>query len=238
MPGEWIQLAGTLRAYAARPKRPTRAGVVVLQEIFGVNDHIREITAQLATMGYLTIAPELFHRTGPGFDVGYDARGVAEGRRHKEACTLDGLLADITAAMQWLQQQGCAKVACVGFCFGGHAAWLAGTLPGMAACACFYGGGIGKYRPGGGEPSVALAPQLKARMLMLYGEKDDLIPTTEVEQVAQALQQAGVRSEVHLLAGAGHGFACDARQSYNAYAANMAWLKVFRLLSEELGSAP
>ncbi len=238
MTADWIQLPGTLRGFAAHPKRPTRAGVVVLQEIFGVNEHIREVTTQLASMGYLTIAPELFHRTGPGFDVGYDARGVAEGRRHREACTAEGMLADISACVQWLHDQGCQKVASVGFCFGGHAAWLAGTLPGMAACACFYGGGIGKYRPGGGEPSVTLAPQLKARMLMLYGEKDDLIAAAEVEQIAQALQHAGVRSEVHLLAGAGHGFACDARESYNAYAANMAWLKVFRLLAQELGSAP
>ncbi|MBE7490875.1 MAG: dienelactone hydrolase family protein [Planctomycetes bacterium] len=234
MAGTWVELGGTLRGFAARPARDSRAGVVVLQEIFGVNGHIRAVAENLARMGYVTIAPELFHRVAPGFDAGYDARAVAVGRKYREACTADGILADVKAAADWLRAQGCTRVGVVGFCFGGHAAWLAGTLDGIAACACFYGGGIGRYRPGGGPPSVDLAPKLKARMLMIYAEKDTIIEPAEVEQVAQALRQAGVPHEVHLFAGVGHGFACDERDDFDADAANMAWLKVFELLAREL----
>lgn len=234
MASEWINLAGTLRGFAARPKRETRAGVVVLQEIFGVNHHIRSVTENLARMGYITIAPELFHRSAPGFDAGYDAKAVAVGRKYREACTYDGILADVKAAAGWLRAQGCDRVGVVGFCFGGHAAWLAGLLDGIAACACFYGGGIGKYRPGGGEASVVLAPKLKARMLMLYAEKDTIIDPAEVDQVAAALKAASVRHEVQLFAGVGHGFACDERPDFDADASNMAWIKVFELFAQEL----
>ncbi|MBX3475367.1 MAG: dienelactone hydrolase family protein [Planctomycetes bacterium] len=231
---EWIELGGTLRGFAARPRRETRAGVVVLQEIFGVNHHIQAVTENLARMGYLTIAPELFHRSAPGFNAGYDAKAVAVGRKYREACTQQGILADIKAAADWLRAQGCTRVGVVGFCFGGHAAWLAGTLEGVSACACFYGGGIGKYRPGGGEASVVLAPQLKARMLMLYAEKDTIIDPAEVDQVAVALRASPVPHEVHLFAGVGHGFACDERDDFDADAANMAWIKVFELFAQEL----
>lgn len=234
MASEWINLAGSLRGFSARPKRETRAGVVVLQEIFGVNHHIQAVTENLARMGYITIAPELFHRTAPGFDAGYDAKAVALGRKYREACTTEGVLADVKAAADWLRGQGCTRVGVVGFCFGGHAAWLAGTLDGIAACASFYGGGIGKYQPGGGPASVTLAPKLKARMLMIYAEKDAIIDPAEVDQVATALRSAPVQHEVQMFAGVGHGFACDERADFDADAANMAWIKVFELFSQEL----
>lgn len=234
MPGEWTNLGQNFRAFTARPAKPSTAGVVVIQEIFGVNPHIRAIVSNLARMGYTTIAPDIFHRTGPGFETGYDAKGVAAGRQHKDACTADTLLSDVKSSMDWLKQQGCTRIGCVGFCFGGHAAWLAGTLEGMAACACFYGGGIAINRPGGGQPSITLAPQLKARMVMLYGENDTGIHADEVASVAYALNKAAVRHEVFVFSGAGHGFACDERTDYNAAAANMAWVQVFELLGEEL----
>jgi len=234
MAGEWINLGGTLRGFSARPRRETRAGVVVLQEIFGVNHHIQTVTENLSRMGYITIAPELFHREAPGFNAGYDAKAVAIGRKYRESCTYAGILDDVKAAAKWLREQGCERVGVVGFCFGGHAAWLAGTLDGISASACFYGGGIGKYRPGGGEASLTLAPELKARMLMLYAEKDTIIDPAEVDQVAAALKAASVRHEVQLFAGVGHGFACDERADFDADAANMAWIKVFELFSQEL----
>jgi carboxymethylenebutenolidase len=238
MSSDWVNLAENFRAYTARPEKPSTAGVVILQEIFGVNGHIRGIVTNLGRMGYTTIAPELFHRQQPKFEVAYDEGGVRLGRKHKEACTAQTLLEDVRASMAWLREQGCTRIGSIGFCFGGHVAWLAGTLEGMNACACFYGGGIGKYRPGGGEPSVKLSPELKARMLMLYGEGDTSIPQDEVQQIAAALKQVGVKHEVFVFAGAGHGFACDERHAYMASAANMAWAETLKMLAEELKAAP
>lgn len=238
MPSDWVNLGEDFRAFTARPDKPSKAGVVILQEIFGVNGHIRGIVSNLGRMGYITIAPEIFHRTQPKFEVAYDEGGVRLGRKHKDACTFDGLLDDVRASITWLKEQGCTRIGCVGFCFGGHVAWMAGTLEGMNACACFYGGGIGKYRPGGGEPSVKLSPQLKARMMMLYGEGDTSIPQDEVQQIAAALKQTGLRHDVFVFAGAGHGFACDERHAYMASAANAAWAEVLKMLAEELKAAP
>ena len=238
MSADWANLGENFRAFTARPEKSSTAGIVVFQEIFGVNGHIRGIVSNLGRMGYVTIAPEIFHRTAPKFEVGYDEGGVKLGRKHKEECTAENLLADARASMDWLKTQGCTRIGCVGFCFGGHVAWLAGTLEGMACCACFYGGGIGKYRPGGGPPSVELAPQLKSRMLMLFGETDTSIPQDEIQQIAAALQRSRVRHDVHVFAGAGHGFACDERHAYTPSAANMAWLDVFKMFAEDLKAGP
>ncbi|MCB9896016.1 MAG: dienelactone hydrolase family protein [Planctomycetes bacterium] len=213
-------------------------GVVVFQEIFGVNEHIREVCRRIAAQGYVAVAPDVYHRTAQRLELGYEPEDVAQGRQHKDKCTVAGLLADTRASIKALHDRDDVlngKLGCVGFCFGGHVAFIAATLPEFAATACFYGGGITTMRPGGGEPSIKLAPQIEGRILMLYGDQDKGIPPEQVEQVRNALADAGKRYEVRTFVGAGHGFACDKRLSYHVGASNEAWKLVFDMWSQELG---
>jgi len=211
-------------------------GIVVYQEIFGVNEHIREVCRRVAEHGYVAVAPDIYHRTAPRIELGYDEQGVSEGRKHKEATTMDGLLRDTHASIQALRDRDDVRdeaLGAVGFCFGGHVAFIAATLPDLKATACFYGGGITTMRPGGGEPSIKLAPEIKGRVLMLYGDDDKGIPPEQVEEVRNALAEAGKRYEVKTFVGAGHGFACDKRLSYHVGAANEAWEATYAMWAQE-----
>lgn len=240
---DWISLKSrdgtTFDAYLAAPKGPNKTGrmIVVCQEIFGVNRHIQNVCHRVAAKGWLAVAPDLYHRTVKRLDLGYDAAGVAEGRKHKDASTPDGWAAYINACIDYFaadkfwQVKG---VGVVGFCHGGHVAFFAGTLPRVKACACFYGGGIGAPRPDGGPPTADLAPKLKARMLMLYGGKDAAIPQTQVEYVRGKLEQSKVQHEIVIYPDAEHGFACDERASFNKAASDDAWKRTFELFEAAL----
>ncbi len=211
-------------------------GVIVFQEIFGVNEHIREVCARVAQQGYIAIAPDIYHRTVQRFEVGYAPEDVAAGREHKAQCTLAGVLADTAASVRALRgRPDCTgTIGCVGFCFGGHVAFVAATSADIQAAACFYGGGIGATGIGTETPSSTQAPQLKAPMLMLYGGKDKGIAPPQVEAVRAALEQAGVLHEVVIYPQAGHGFACDRRDSYSAADSDDAWQRTFDLFAEAL----
>ena len=228
---------GKFAAYRADPMHAARRpAVIVLQEIFGVNEHIREVCRRVAEHGYVAVAPDIYHRTAPRIELGYDEQGVSEGRKHKEATTMDGLLRDTHASIQALRDRDDVRdeaLGAVGFCFGGHVAFIAATLPDLKATACFYGGGITTMRPGGGEPSIKLAPEIKGRVLMLYGDDDKGIPPEQVEEVRNALAEAGKRYEVKTFVGAGHGFACDKRLSYHVGAANEAWEATYAMWAQE-----
>ena len=214
-------------------------GIVVFQEIFGVNEHIREVCRRIAERGYVVVAPDIYHRTVQRLELAYDADGVAEGRKHKDATTFDGLMRDTRKCIQTLKDRDDVRsdaIGAVGFCFGGHLAFLAATLEEIKATACFYGGGITTMRPGGGEPSVKLAPDIKGRVLMLYGDEDQSISPEQVEEVRTALADAGKRYEVRTFVGAGHGFACDKRQSYKIGAATEAWDMVYAMWAQEFSA--
>lgn len=224
-------------AYVARPAEGGPwPGIIVFQEIFGVNEHIREVCRRIASNGYVAMAPAIYHRTAPGFQIGYTPEDVAEGRKHKDLTTFDGLMLDTKECILQLRNRDDVRsdaIGAVGFCFGGHVAFLAATLHDIKATACFYGGGISTMRPGGGEPSLKLAPEIKGRMLMLYGDEDKGIPPEQVDEVRNALAEAGLRYEVKVFVGAQHGFACDKRLSYNVRAANEAWEAVYAMWAQE-----
>lgn len=224
-------------AYFAFPEAGgLHPGIVVYQEIFGVNEHIREVCRRIAEHGYVAVAPDIFHRSAQRLELGYDEAGVAEGRKHKDATTMDGLMRDTHVCIQALRDRDDVRddaIGAVGFCFGGHVAFLAATHEDIKATACFYGGGITTMRPGGGEPSIKLAPEIKGRILMLYGDDDQGIPPEQVEEVRKALADAGKRYEVKSFVGAGHGFACDKRQSYKIGAAREAWEAVYAMWAAE-----
>lgn len=212
---ETIQLTAAdgfvLPTYVARPAQAPRAAVVVLQEIFGVNSHIRAVTDGFAQEGYLALAPELFHRVRGGVDLGYTAADVEQGRMLKaaaEALPQPGVLADVAAAIAYGASQSGGKVGVVGYCWGGLVVWRSACLlPGLAAAVAYYGGGM----TAGDEP----ARQPLCPVMCHFGAQDHAIPLDGVQAFAKA---QGSAVDVHVYP-AQHGFNCDQRASYDGAAA-------------------
>jgi carboxymethylenebutenolidase len=206
-----------LQAYVARPQGSgARPGILVLQEAFGVNAHIRDVTERFAREGFVAIAPELFHRTAKaGFEGSYgDFAAVAP---HYQALTTEGLLADMKAAHAWLSKEGGASdVSSIGFCMGGRASYIANSGLKLKAAISFYGGGIA---PG----LLDLAPKMSAPILLVWGGLDKHIPPEQVVSVSKALRDAGKPYVEAVFSAADHGFHCDARPSYHAPSAAQAW---------------
>ncbi|NET30474.1 MAG: dienelactone hydrolase family protein [Cyanothece sp. SIO1E1] len=228
----------TIPAYLAVPQgEGPFPAVVVLQEIFGVNAHIRSITERLAQAGYVAIAPALYQRLAPNFEAGYTPADIAIGRQYKEQTKAAELLADIQGAIAHVQKLPMVKgksCGCIGFCFGGHVAYLAATLPDIQATASFYGAGITTWTPGGQSPTVELTADIKGPLYAFFGMEDASIPTAQVNQIEAELQRYQVPHQVFRYDGADHGFFCDQRASYNLEAAADAWEKVKQLFHETL----
>jgi carboxymethylenebutenolidase len=229
--------SGKMAAYLSRPDEPGKfPGVLVFQEIFGVNSHIRSVADRVAAEGYVALAPEPFHRTAPGIELGYDGDGLAKGIELMMQVKPDEVQADLTAAYESLSARpdvGGKGIGAIGFCFGGHLTYRAACLLPIAAAASFYGGGITGM---GGPPphTVDLTPGIRGRILCFFGENDTHIPLPAVDKIRAALAAAGVRHEVHVYPGVGHGFFCDQRGDYDAAAAGDAWERVKDLFRKEL----
>lgn len=225
-------------AYLAHPIDPTGCPtVVVIHEVFGVNAHICEVTERLAQQGYVAIAPHLYHRQAPGFAVGYGESDLALGREYKNGTQADELLSDIQGAIDYVQQQFPQRpsaVGCIGFCFGGHVAYLAATVPAIQATASFYGAGICQFTPGGGTPTLSRTADIQGTIYAFFGMQDPLIAVAEVEEIAAALRMNQVEHRIYRYPDATHGFFCDHRASYNAAAAQEAWTQVTHLFQEKL----
>jgi carboxymethylenebutenolidase len=226
----------SLRAYVAHPSGPfAPQGLLVFQEAFGVNAHIRDITERFARQGYLAIAPELYHRTGPGFECGYNDMQPA--MPHMGALTAQGIEADARAAYDWLRANSTTPdvpIAAVGFCMGGRAAFLAALGLPLKCAISFYGGGIA---PGPRGPGIlGRAHELQAPMLFFWGGRDKHIGPEQSGAVAEALRAAGKDFVQVEFSDADHGFFCDARPSYNPTAAAEAWPLVLAFLSAHISA--
>ena len=200
---------------------------IVLPEVFGLNVWVRSVVDRLAAHGHPALAVPLFARTAPDLELAYEPSDLAQGRRHKDATTSEQILGDVAAAVSWLgARYPRAAVHVVGFCFGGHAAFLAATLPGVEHAFDFYGAGVSRMRPGGGEPSLALLPEIKARLTCVFGAADPLIPSEDREAIGVALSKvdpAGQRLRFVEYADADHGFMCEARSAFNPQASAQGW---------------
>ena len=229
----------SMGGYLARPtddgKHP---GVLLFMEVFGINEHIRSVVDRVAAEGYLVLAPDVFHRTAPGIELGYDEAGLGKGIGLMGAVTASELVADMRAALAALEARpecGGRGIGAIGFCFGGHAAYLAACELPIAATASFYGGGVAVAAPGNEPPpTVERSPNIGGRILCIFGENDDYIPLDQVDAVRSALSDAGTRHEVVVYPGVGHGFFCDVRDSYDEASAADALRRVTQLFSEEL----
>jgi carboxymethylenebutenolidase len=231
----WVKVPNgdlEIDAYLAEPiaDRPV-PGVIVIQEIFGVNAHIREVTERLAKEGYCAIAPAIFQRTAPQFEVGYSQAETVLARTYKDRTTAAELLSDIQAAIALLKTKPMVKPAAfgaIGFCFGGHIAYLAATLPDIHATASFYGGGIATTTPGGDNPTITRTAEIHGTLYAFFGTADPLIPNEQTLEIETALQTHAISHQVFRYA-AGHGFFCDQRGDYNPDAAAHAWEQVKHL---------
>lgn len=222
-----------IQAHLAVPMTPgSYPAVMVWQEVFGVNAHIRDVTDRIARLGYVAIAPAIYQRQAPGFEVGYSPEDLELGRHYKNQTNASELLSDAQATIRYLQTLNIVKegaIASIGFCFGGHVAYLVATLPEVKATAVFYGAGIATFTPGGGPPTLTRTSEIQGTLYGFFGDQDALIPNPEVEQIRQALQSAGIPHRITQYP-AGHGFFCDQRDSYQPHAAEDAWNQVQQML--------
>lgn len=213
----------TCPAYVAQPTINPKGGIVLLQEIFGVNSHIRAVADGYAEAGYFVVAPATFHRVKPGVELGYTEADMNEGFGYKtavDALPAPGVMQDIQAAIDEAAQGG--KVGIVGFCWGGLLTWRSAcTLNGLSAAVPYYGGGMTA------GTDAALPP--KVPVLAHFGDQDHWIPLDTVETFRQA--QPGVQVQVYA---ANHGFNCDQRGSYDAAAAKLARERTLAFLEQHL----
>jgi len=225
----------SMRAFVAAPEGGAKLpGMLVFQEAFGVNGHIRDVTQRIARLGYVAIAPELFHRTAPpGFEGSYDNFPAV--MPHVAALKDEGLEADIRAAYEALQgRRGIdrERVACIGFCMGGRVSFLADLILPLRAAISFYGGGIAPGPRGAGL--LGRAKELHAPILMFWGGLDKHIGPEQHRAVTDALRTAGKKYANVEFSDADHAFFCDARASYNAAAAEQAWALSLAFLKSKL----
>ncbi len=208
-----------LAAYVARPAGQPKAGLVIVQEIFGVNVHIRGVADAYAADGYLAVAPALFDRIRPGIELGYSSEEVTEGRALRPQIAWNAALHDIAASIELAREGG--KVGVVGYCWGGTIAWLAATRLKPAAAVGYYGGHIHEFAE----------EQSSCPVMLHFGAEDAGIPLENVEAVRAAQPDA----EIYLYPGAGHGFNCEMRGSYHAESAALARERTLAFLAKNLG---
>lgn len=220
----------TMQAYVSIPegKGPFPA-VIVIQEAFGVNGHMRHVADKIAKEGYITIAPEMFHRTAePGFEIPYNV-DFSLIMPHFQALTTENLAADVKACYDWLQKQANVvhnKIGSIGFCLGGRVSFIANaTLP-LAAAVSYYGGGT--------QALADMAKDLHAPHLFFWGGQDTHILPEHVNTVIEAVKKANKPYTNVVISYAGHAFSCDDRPSFNKQAASEAWAMSMAFLKNNL----
>ena len=221
--GTFIELTAAdghrLSAYRCEPTGKPRGGLVVVQEIFGVNSHIRAVADGYAADGYLVVAPALFDRAQRNYETGYTQPEIQAGVAIMQGLKWDNTMADIAAAIGNAKPAG--KVGIVGYCYGGTAAWMAASrLPGLACAVPYYGGSI---------PSL-IGEEPNCPILFHWGETDHSIPLEASKKVAAAHPEA-----ISHFYDAGHGFNCDQRGSYDAESAKLARERTVEFLRKHVG---
>jgi len=208
-----------LGAYRAEPAGAPKGALVVIQEIFGVNHHIRNVCERYASEGYVAVAPSIFDRTERNFQSGYSPEEVAAARRFVANPDWPAMLRDTQAAIDSVQDVG--PVGIVGFCLGGSIAYAAATkLNGLRAAVGYYGGAI--VRSAGDRPTVPV--------LLHFGEKDSGIPLSDVDTIRAKRPEV----EIHVYPGAQHGFSCDERASYDKASADLAGQRTLAFFAKHL----
>jgi carboxymethylenebutenolidase len=223
----WIDLAPGHAAWLALPPSGRGPGLVLFQEIFGVNAHIRAVAGQYAQDGFVVLAPDLFWRQAPRVELGYEGEDRQRALALMQSYAPDQAIADIGAAVAALRARpevAGGKVGAIGYCMGGRMAYLAAATTDVDAAVPYYGGGI--------HAQLERVAAIRCPVQFHYAERDDHIPLAAVEQVRQAF--AGRPAEVHVYPGSMHGFNCWARASYHAPSAALAHGRALQFLAQTL----
>jgi len=216
----------TMRAWYTRPtKQAGHAGLMLFQEAFGVNAHIRSVADRFVEAGYVVIAPELYHRAAPEFEGDYEniAAAIALARQLKP----EELKHDVRATYDFLHQSAGDRIACVGYCMGGRVSFLANVTVPVKAAVSYYGGGLGDI--------IGRASDCSAPMLFFWGEQDQHIPIEQRQKVAEGMRESRHSSVQVTFSDAGHAFFNDQRPSYNPAASKLAWELTLSFFQQNLG---
>lgn len=211
-------------AYCAEPAGESQMGLVVIQEIFGVNSHIRDVCDRFADQGFVALAPDIFHRQQANVELGYEEADVGIGFGYMQALEPAAVLADLAAAIQWMRDQGATKVGVVGFCMGGLYTYLSAAQLDPDAAVAFYGGGIGDL--------LDQAANISCPIQFHFGERDSHIPmdvVARIESAVSVLADATVYTY-----DADHGFNCDQRAAFDPDAAAQAWQRTIDFFTQRL----
>jgi carboxymethylenebutenolidase len=222
--GKMIDIAASdghrLGAYRSEPAGTPRGALIVVQEIFGVNQHVKKVTDAYAADGYVAIAPAFFDRLQRNVELGYAPADRDAGRSFTQKLDWQDIIKDVQAAFDSVKPAG--KVGIVGYCWGGTVAWASSSrIAGLACAVPYYGGGI----------SGMLGDKPKCPTMCHWGENDQSIPLT----VARSVEAAYPEVISHIYATTGHGFNCDERDSYNAVSAALARERTLEFLRKHLG---
>lgn len=209
----------TLDAYAAQPGITALGGLVIVQEIYGVNAHIRGVAERYAEDGYVTVAPALFDRIERGLDLGYEGKDRETAMALLQKFHIDQAIEDIAAAVEWLRGFGKIGVGVVGFCLGGTLAWLSAARLPINAAVGYYGGQITRY----------LGEHPKVPVMLHFGEQDNHIPPADVDKIAEAYREVKIYRYP-----AGHAFNRDKSPGYDASSAALARQRTLEFLREHL----
>ena len=231
MAGKKIDIKTTtgsgMTGYLALPEAAKAPGILLVQEIFGVNSHIKEVADLYAAAGFVVLAPDAFWRQAPNIELGYDQEGMQKGMGLAKQLDPAQSLQDMKDAVETLRHlpECTGKVGVVGYCFGGTVAYKLATADAVDVAVGYYGGGI--------ESSLDSAKNLHCPLMLHFGEKDAHITAASVDKIKAALKDKG-HVEVYVYPGADHGFNCDQRASYNRFAAMLAYGRSYNLLKSAL----
>ncbi len=230
--GKMVSIAaadgGQFNGYLALPKGGAAPGVLIVQEIFGVNAHIRDVVEEYAASGYVALAPDLFWRVEPNLQLDYTPEGIQKARTLRGKFDLNLGMSDIAATIEALKATpGCnGKVAAVGYCFGGFIGYLTAARTDVAAASCYYGGGIDGF--------LGEAGAVKCPIQFHFGAADQGIPMAAVDKIRTAFADRK-DAEVFVYEGAGHGFNCNRRTSFHPAASDLARRRTLDLLRRTIG---
>ena len=215
---------GDFGAYSAQPEGGAKAGVVVIQEIFGVNPHIRSVTDRLAEAGYAALAPDLFHAQQAGVQLGYTEEDMQSAFALMQNMDVPGAVAEVGACIERLRADTGGKVGVTGFCMGGLITYLSAAAGNPDVAVAYYGGGIANH--------LESASNITCPIMFHFGEKDTSIPLSDVDKVREAV--AGLADAQIFTYDADHGFHCDERPVYAEAAATQAWSRTLDFFASNL----
>ncbi|MBO6972543.1 MAG: dienelactone hydrolase family protein [Prochlorococcus marinus CUG1434] len=230
MKGQWTNIYSgdlPLRSWWIDSVNECKYVSIVLPEVFGINNWIRSFSEKLAQQNVPVLALPLYGRTAPNLDLAYSEEDLKLGRHHKNLTTLKNIIEDVSAAINWIKEKyPLKKISIIGFCFGGHAAFIASSLKGIESSFCFYGAGVTSLRNDTNSAPIDLLEKVSGKLNFICGTSDDLIPLRdrlEIKKRFKKLDPFGKRFSYVEIENADHGFMCEERDSFDKAASLIGW---------------